>query len=83
MNNALNNNTFMCSLKELCKKENIKFNKCKNYIYCIAHIINLAVQNALKMLKTSNITKENVELNISSALVLDLIFKMSKSISSA
>ena len=44
---------------------------------CGAHIINLAVQNALKMLKTDNIDKQDLELNESNAPVSDLVSKVS------
>ena len=73
----------MCCLEEICKEENIEFNRRENHIRCIAHIINLAVQDALKMLKTGNVAEEDVELNTSSALVSDLIPKVSELISSA
>jgi len=73
----------MCCLEEICKEENIKFNRRENHIRCIAHIINLAVQDALKMLKTGNVAEEDVELNTSSAPVPDLIPKVSELISSA
>jgi len=68
----------MNCLEKICEEENIAFNRYENHILCIAHIINLAVQDALKMLKTGNIDEQDVELNASNVLVMDLIPKVSK-----
>ena len=67
----------MFCLKNICKEENIEFNRRENHIRCVAHIINLAVQNALKMLKTGNIDEQDLELNESNAQISDLVPKVS------
>jgi hypothetical protein len=66
----------MLCLEEICEKENIEFNRRENHIRCIAHIINLAVQDALKMLKTGNINENDVELNASDVPISDLVPKV-------
>ena len=67
----------MICLENICKEENIEFNKHENHIRCVAHIINLAVQDALKMLKTGNIDEQDLELNESNAQISDLVPKVS------
>ena len=67
----------MICLKTICEEENIEFNRHKNHIHCVAHIINLAIQDALKMLKMGNIDEQDLELNESNAPILDLVPKMS------
>ena len=67
----------MICLENICKEENIEFNRRENHIRCVAHIINLAVQNALKMLKTGNIDEQDLELNESNAQISDLVPKVS------
>ena len=68
----------MDCLERICGEENIAFNRLENHIRCIAHIINLAVQDALKMLKTGDISEQDVKLNVSNALVTDLVPKVSE-----
>lgn len=48
---ASNNDTLMNSLESTCKSQNINFTKKNNHIRYLAHIINLAVQDALTVLK--------------------------------
>jgi len=67
----------MICLEKICEEENIKFNRHENHIRCIAHVINLAVQDALKMLKTGNINEQDLELNESNAPISDLVPKVS------
>ena len=67
----------MICLKNICEQENIEFNSRENHIRCVAHIINLAIQDALKMLKTGNINEQDFKLNESNALISDLIPKVS------
>jgi hypothetical protein len=67
----------MICLKNICEQENIEFNSRENHIRCVAHIINLAIQDALKMLKTGNINEQDFELNESNAPISDLIPKVS------
>lgn len=67
----------MICLENICEEENIEFNRRENHIRCVAHIINLAVQDALKMLKTGNIDEQDLELNESNAQISDLVPKVS------
>jgi len=67
----------MICLETICEEENIKFNRRENHIRCVAHIINLAVQDVLKMLKTGNIDEQDLELNESNAPISDLVPKVS------
>jgi len=67
----------MICLENICKEENIEFNRRENHIRCVAHISNLAVQDALKMLKTGNIDEQDLELNESNAQISDLVPKVS------
>jgi hypothetical protein len=67
----------MICLKNTCEEENIEFNRRENHIRCVAHIINLAVQNALKMLKTGNIDEQDLKLNESNIPISDLVHKVS------
>jgi hypothetical protein len=61
--NAANNNTFLKVIENKCDENYIDFNYKKNYVRCIAHIINLAVQEILKYLKADVIHDENDILN--------------------
>jgi hypothetical protein len=67
----------MICLKNICEEENIEFNRHKNYICCVAHIINLAIQDALKILKTDNIDEQDLKLNELNAQISDLVSKVS------
>jgi len=46
--NASNNNSFLKELERICKEKQIDFNHKKNNICCLAHIINLTVQEILR-----------------------------------
>lgn len=49
--NASNNNSFLKKLERICKEKQIDFNHKKNNIRCLAHIINLTVQEILRCIK--------------------------------
>ena len=48
---ASNNDTLIDSLESICINQHIDFTKQNNHIRCLAHVINLAVQDALASLK--------------------------------
>jgi hypothetical protein len=50
--NATNNDTFLAELEGICRQRGIRFTKAGNRVRCIAHVINLAVQDFLKALKS-------------------------------
>lgn len=56
---ASNNDTLMISLESTCKDQNINFTKKNNHIRCLAHVINLAVQDALTSLKVGYLESED------------------------
>ena len=47
------------SVESICQEQNIDFTKKHNHIRCLAHIINLAAQDALSVLKVGYIEFEN------------------------
>ena len=51
MDNASNNDTMFSNLETWATNNNIEFSKNKNQFRCFAHVVNLAVQAALKELK--------------------------------
>jgi len=57
--NAANNNTFLRSVERACRQKEIKFDHVKNNIRCLAHIINLTVQEILKHIKAEGAQEEN------------------------
>jgi hypothetical protein len=57
--NASNNNTFISIIENICHNKNISFTKDQNHVYCLAHIINLTVQDALEVLKAGDVENEN------------------------
>jgi len=59
MDNASNNSTFMESLANTLTSENIDFNPKDQWVRCLAHIINLAVQSALGSLRSVAANSEN------------------------
>jgi len=61
--NASNNDTFMSFLEKICTDRNIEFTPQNNHIRCLAHIINLAAQDALSTLKVKYVDNENELLN--------------------
>ena len=57
--NAANNNTFLKEFESICVEKCIAFDHKKNHVRCIAHIMNLTVQEILKHLNAANIEDEN------------------------
>ena len=51
--------TFLKVLEEACIKRHIDFYHKRNHVRCIAHIMNLAVQEILKYIKGDNAQEEN------------------------
>jgi hypothetical protein len=49
----------MQTLEDTCKIENIEFDKYDRHVRCIAHVLNLAVQDALVILKAGEANDEN------------------------
>jgi hypothetical protein len=60
---ASNNDTLMSSLESTCQDKHINFTKKNNHIRCLAHVINLAVQDALSLLKVGYVEDEDEILN--------------------
>lgn len=56
---ASNNDTLIDSLESICINQHIDFTKQNNHIRCLAHVINLAVQDALASLKVGYSENEN------------------------
>ncbi|GBC48644.2 zinc finger BED domain-containing protein RICESLEEPER 2-like [Rhizophagus irregularis DAOM 181602=DAOM 197198] len=57
--NASNNNTFLEEVSNELAEKNIEFDNVNQHVRCLAHIINLAAQEALKSLKaTVNISED-------------------------
>ena len=59
MDNASNNLIFMQALEDICKNENIEFDKYDQHIRYIAHVFNLAIQDALMTLKAGEAKDED------------------------
>lgn len=57
--NASNNITFLKVLENVCNKKEINFNHKKNNVCCLAHIINLTVQEILKYIKAGEAQEED------------------------
>ena len=57
--NASNNDTFMKYLGDICKKEIISFDAIDSHCRCIAHILNLIVQDILKQIKAGEAQTED------------------------
>jgi hypothetical protein len=49
----------MQALEDICKNKNIEFDKYDQHICCIAHVLNLAIQDALITLKASEAKDED------------------------
>ncbi|CAJ0644801.1 14788_t:CDS:10 [Entrophospora sp. SA101] len=62
--NAMNNNTFVSSLADICYNEGINFDIDNNHVRCLAHVMNIAVQHALKSLKATAANNKDEVLNI-------------------
>lgn len=56
-------NTFFNHFKTMCNENNIIFDTENQRVRCLAHIINLAAQNALKSLKGTGPDSEEEVLN--------------------
>lgn len=61
--NASNNDTFMKHLESDCQNKSIFFDAMNNHCRCIAHIMNLAVQDILKQIKSGDAETEDVILD--------------------
>ena len=60
---ASNNDTMMAAIENTCRNKNIDFTKDKNHVRCLAHVINLAVQDALRALKAENARDDEINEN--------------------
>ncbi|CAB5341703.1 unnamed protein product [Rhizophagus irregularis] len=61
--NASNNNTFLEEVSNELAEKNIEFDNVNQHVRCLAHIINLAAQEALKSLKATVNTSDDELLN--------------------
>ncbi|GBC19616.2 zinc finger BED domain-containing protein RICESLEEPER 2-like [Rhizophagus irregularis DAOM 181602=DAOM 197198] len=77
-NNATNNDTFMKYLENTCQKKNISFDAINNHCHCIAHIMNLAVQEILKQIKAGEAEPEDaiLEMPINTGEVIPKLRKL-------
>jgi len=50
----------MQALEDTCKNENIEFDKYDQHVRCIAHVLNLAVQDALVTLKAGEANEDEL-----------------------
>ena len=53
----------MKCLESACQNKRISFNATNNHCHCIAHIMNLAVQDILKQIKADEAEIEDIILN--------------------
>jgi len=60
-NNVSNNDIFITIIEKICYNKNINFNKDENHVWYLAYIINLVVQDVLKILKAGNPENEDIE----------------------
>ncbi len=58
--NAVNNDTFFKEFEYICIKNSVEFDRDQSHIWCLAHIMNLVVQEILKHIKADNIEDENI-----------------------
>ena len=73
--------TFLKVLEEACIERHIDFHHKRNHVWCIAHIMNLAVQEILKYIKGDNAQEENdilMELSSGDDNIVDIIPKVRK-----
>ena len=73
--------TFLKVLEEACIERHIDFHHKRNHVQCIAHIMNLAVQEILKYIKGDNAQEENdilMELSSGDDNIVDIIPKVRK-----
>lgn len=74
---ASNNDTLMIAIERTCRRQNIDFTKDKNHVRCLAHIINLAVQDALRVLNAESTVDEDNIFNLDeNGDILDVIPKV-------
>ena len=71
--------TFLKVLEEACIERHIDFHHKRNHVRCIAHIMNLAVQEILKYIKGDNAQEENDILMSGNDNIVDIIPKVRKS----
>ncbi|CAG8751428.1 3532_t:CDS:1, partial [Cetraspora pellucida] len=57
--NASNMNSMFINLEEKFVNENLDFSSTNQHVYCLAHIINLAIQKILKSLYNNNFDENN------------------------
>jgi hypothetical protein len=57
--NAANNDTFLKEFEKVCIENRIDFHHKRNHMRCIAHIMNLAVQEILKHIKAGEAQDED------------------------
>ncbi|CAB5200416.1 unnamed protein product [Rhizophagus irregularis] len=68
--NAANNDTFFKEFKKVCNENRIDFHHKRNHVRCVAHIMNLAVQEILKHIKAGEAQDEDSILeNLSSGMI--------------
>ncbi|CAB5368335.1 unnamed protein product [Rhizophagus irregularis] len=75
--NTSNNDTLIKMVQDTCKNRNIEFTASNNHVRCLAHVINLAIQDALSNLKVGYVESENDILN-NNAEIRDVIPKLRK-----
>lgn len=51
VDNASANNSFLSELELILNEQNLEFNSCTQHFKCFSHVLNLGVQDALKVLK--------------------------------
>jgi len=76
--NAANNDTFIRSLEATCMEEGIDFKAEKQHVRCLAHVINLAVQQALKSLEAEGAATDDELLSGDNDIASEVIPKVSK-----
>ncbi|EXX64064.1 hypothetical protein RirG_146420 [Rhizophagus irregularis DAOM 197198w] len=67
----------MSALETTCQEKGIDFTAYNNHIRCMAHVINLAAQDALSSLKVGYVESEDEILNQNKEIV-DVIPKLRK-----
>ncbi|CAG8742668.1 16767_t:CDS:2 [Cetraspora pellucida] len=81
--NTTNNDTFMQHLETICYNENIAFNTIESHCRCVAHIINLTMQDILKQFKagkaqTKNAIFDNMNIPIMARNIILKLRKLNK-----
>ena len=72
--------TFLKVLEEACIERHIDFHHKRNHVRCIAHIMNLVVQEILKYIKGDNEEENDILMELSSGddNIVDIIPKVRK-----